>query len=49
MLVRMDTSYRLVQSSVAIHWRSYLMASDVNLFSQWIDMEMVTITNLSPH
>ena len=38
---RMDTIYRLVHSSVAIHWRSYLMYSDVNLFSAWIDMETV--------
>ena len=33
--------YRLIHSSVAIHWRSYLMYSDVNLFSAWIDMETV--------
>ena len=38
----MDTFYRLVQSSVAVHWRSYLMVSDVNLFSPWIDMETVS-------
>ena len=37
----MDTMYRLIHSSVAIHWRSYLMYSDVNLFSAWIDMETV--------
>ena len=43
-MIGMDTTYRLVHSSVAIHWRSYLMYSDINIFSQWIDLEMVTIT-----
>ena len=40
--LRMDTTYRLIVS-VALHWRSYLMSSDVNIFSPWIDMEMVKL------
>ena len=46
LLSRLESVYRLIVS-ITTHWRSYLMAFDVNLFTSFMDMEMVTLMSLS--
>ena len=39
----MDTVYKLIYSTLAVHWRSYLMYSETNLFRELINFYCIII------